>query len=219
MKFEEFVTESFKSYLEKMEKGGSWAEWLMIFAAVNSLNRPISIISSIGEDGLRIIEPLSSFGKSRQALLLGHLAEVHYYSLQPSPNVSRDIFTSSKASASQLSKQKSSSDKESVVPRKRYTDMDVGENGDGMCIKNCKRCEKEFSGYADDINYVYANDLVRFYSKVRDDDYCSKECQLRAEEELEDASRNGNDADSDGQNIGGKADNADGRNFAGGDGD
>ena len=82
MKLEEFVTESFKSYLEKMEKDGSWADWLMIFAAVNLLNRPISIISSIGEDGLRIIEPLSSFGKRRQALLLGHLAEVHYYSLQ-----------------------------------------------------------------------------------------------------------------------------------------
>ena len=143
MKFEEFVTESFKSYLEKMEKDGSWADWLMIFTAVNLLNRPISIISSIGEDGLRIIEPLSSSGNSRQALLLGHLAEVHYYSLQPSPNASRDFFTSSKASASQPSKQKiSSSDKESIVPRKRYTVMDVGENGDGMCIKNCKRCEK-----------------------------------------------------------------------------
>ena len=75
------------SYLRRMRKDGEWADWIIEWAMSNMLNIDIAIISSTGSTGLRIVTPHSTCSgkgkekKKEDMILLGHEAEIHYYSL------------------------------------------------------------------------------------------------------------------------------------------
>jgi hypothetical protein len=80
----------------KMEKPGTWGDWITVMGLVNMLNVEVAVVSSLGQDGLRIISPTSQLAGSGEegnttnggkhldsVILLGHEAEKHYHSLEP----------------------------------------------------------------------------------------------------------------------------------------
>ena len=113
-----------------MSRSGQYADGILIYGVLNALNRPLSIFSSIGEKGLRLLVPNNEDGKKQEPLILGHLAEAHYYSLEPS-----------------ISQLKPAMQKEVESTRKRKTkECFVEDSGSGLAKKNCRNRKETYYG-------------------------------------------------------------------------
>ena len=69
-------------YLTDMEQDGTWGDHLILWAAANCYRIAIHVISSLPNNSEVIINPDSPLDKNKH-LVLGHVHEVHYVSLQP----------------------------------------------------------------------------------------------------------------------------------------
>ena len=69
-------------YLTDMEQDGTWGDHVILWAAANCYQIAIHVISSLPGYGEVIIKPDCPFDQSKH-LVLGHVHEVHYVSLQP----------------------------------------------------------------------------------------------------------------------------------------
>ena len=63
-----------------MEQDGAWGDHLILCAAVNCFKTCIHVVSSLQDDV--VIRPHCPVEESKP-LVLGHIHEVHYVSLQP----------------------------------------------------------------------------------------------------------------------------------------
>lgn len=94
--FKEFVVfNAWDSYLKKMPATGTWGDWVTLMGLVNMVNVDVAVVSSLGQDGLRIISPTTLSDHTEQdvnmtegksidgVVLLVHEAEKHYHSLEP----------------------------------------------------------------------------------------------------------------------------------------
>ena len=72
--------ETWADYLRHMEQDGAWGDHLIICAAANCFKTCIHVVSSLQYDV--VIRPDGPVDESK-ALVLGHIHEVHYVSLQP----------------------------------------------------------------------------------------------------------------------------------------
>ena len=70
-----------------MKKDGAWGDHIVVQAAANYFKVPINIIrSSDPYDGVIPINPMLGPGEHAvNPLVLGHVAEYHYISLEPVP--------------------------------------------------------------------------------------------------------------------------------------
>ena len=71
--------ETWADYLTYMEQDGAWGDHLILCAAANCFKTCIHVVSSIHEVDIR---PHGAVDESKP-LVLGHIHEVHYVSLQP----------------------------------------------------------------------------------------------------------------------------------------
>ena len=69
-------------YLTDMERDGTWGDHVILWAAANCYQIAIHVISSLPGDSEVIIKPDVPFDQSKH-LVLGHVHELHYVSLQP----------------------------------------------------------------------------------------------------------------------------------------
>ena len=85
--YREFINHGgWDSYLRRMSMDGEWGDWIALWGLTNMLNIPVALVSSLGEAGLRIINPNAreqETGDFGALALLGHEAEVHFHSLEP----------------------------------------------------------------------------------------------------------------------------------------
>ena len=73
---------TWEDYLTNMERDGTWGDHVILCAVANCYRTDIRVISSLPHHGEVIIKPVFPFDKSKP-LVLGHIHEVHYVSLQP----------------------------------------------------------------------------------------------------------------------------------------
>ena len=71
---------SWHEYLESMAKDGTWGDHVVLFAAANHFQTPIRIISSLDHE--IVVQPDHALANTNP-LVLGHIHELHYVSLQP----------------------------------------------------------------------------------------------------------------------------------------
>ena len=71
---------SWREYLQSMAKDGNWGDHVVLFAAANRFQTPIRIISSLDHE--IVVHPDHALANS-SPLVLGHIHELHYVSLQP----------------------------------------------------------------------------------------------------------------------------------------
>jgi len=67
-----------------MSQDGVWGDWISLWGLVNMLDIDITIVSSLGEGGLRIISPGDASNNDHnlnRMALLGDESEEHYHSL------------------------------------------------------------------------------------------------------------------------------------------
>ena len=69
-------------YLTDMERDGTWGDHVVLWAAANCYQIAIHVISSLPGHSEVIIKPDAPFDQSKR-LVLGHVHELHYVSLQP----------------------------------------------------------------------------------------------------------------------------------------
>ena len=69
-------------YLKDMERDGTWGDHVILWAAANCYQIAIHLISSLPGFSKVIIKPDVPFDQSKH-LVLGHVHELHYVSLQP----------------------------------------------------------------------------------------------------------------------------------------
>ena len=74
--------QSWDDYLTNMEQDGTWGDHVIICAAANCYDTCIRVISSLPHVNDVIISPHRGV-VNRKPLVLGHVHEVHYVSLQP----------------------------------------------------------------------------------------------------------------------------------------
>ena len=74
-----------------MEQDGAWGDHLILCAAANCFETCIHVVSSLHNDV--VIRPHSPVDESKP-LVLGHIHEVHYVSLQPIQGKKRKISSS-----------------------------------------------------------------------------------------------------------------------------
>ena len=77
-------------YLTDMEQDGTWGDHVILWAAANCYQIAIHVISSLPGHSEVIINPDCPFDESNH-LLLGHVHEVHYVSLQPLQGKAQNI--------------------------------------------------------------------------------------------------------------------------------
>ena len=63
-----------------MAKDGTWGDHVVLFAAANHFQTPIRIISSLNHE--IVVQPDHALADTNP-LVLGHIHELHYVSLQP----------------------------------------------------------------------------------------------------------------------------------------
>ena len=73
---------SWHEYLQSMAKDGTWGDHVVLFAAANHFQTPIHIISSLNHE---IVVKPDHVPPNTNPLMLGHIHEFHYVSLQPRP--------------------------------------------------------------------------------------------------------------------------------------
>ena len=72
--------ETWADYLAYMEQDGAWGDHLILCTAANLFKTCIHVVSSLGNDvDIRPHDPVDE----SKPLVLGHIHEVHYVSLQP----------------------------------------------------------------------------------------------------------------------------------------
>ena len=71
---------SWREYLQSMTKDGTWGDHVVLFAAANHFQIPIRIISSLDHE--TVVQPDHALANTNP-LVLGHIDESHYVSLQP----------------------------------------------------------------------------------------------------------------------------------------
>ena len=71
---------SWREYLQSMVKDGTWGDHVVLFAAANRFQIPIRIISSLDRE--IVVQPDHALANTNP-LVLGHIHELHYVSLQP----------------------------------------------------------------------------------------------------------------------------------------
>ena len=71
---------SWRDYLQSMAKDGTWGDHVVLFAAANYFQTAIRIISSLDRE---IIVHSEHAVADTTPLVLGHIHELHYVSLQP----------------------------------------------------------------------------------------------------------------------------------------
>ena len=71
---------SWREYLQSMARDGTWGDHVVLFAAANHFQTPIRIISSL--DRQIVVKPDHALADTTP-LVLGHIHELHYVSLQP----------------------------------------------------------------------------------------------------------------------------------------
>ena len=77
-------------YLTDMEQDGTWGDHVILWAAANCYQIAIHVISSLPGHSEVIIKPEYPFDQSKH-LVLGHVHEVHYVSLQPLQGIYQNI--------------------------------------------------------------------------------------------------------------------------------
>ena len=71
---------SWREYLQSMAKDGTWGDHVVLFAAANHFQTAIRIISSLDRE--IVVHPEQAVADPIP-LVLGHIHELHYVSLQP----------------------------------------------------------------------------------------------------------------------------------------
>ena len=71
---------SWHEYLQSMAKDGTWGDHVVLFAAANHFQTAIRIISSLNRE--IVVHPEHAVADPTP-LVLGHIHELHYVSLQP----------------------------------------------------------------------------------------------------------------------------------------
>ena len=71
---------SWREYLQSMAKDGTWGDHVVLFAAANHFQTSIRIISSLDRE--IVVQPDHALADTNP-LVLGHIHELHYVSLQP----------------------------------------------------------------------------------------------------------------------------------------
>ena len=69
-----------------MAMDGEWGDCIALWGLINMLEIPVAVVSSLGETGLNVIYPSACENKEQATgdmALLGHEAELHYHSLEP----------------------------------------------------------------------------------------------------------------------------------------
>ncbi|PFX16502.1 OTU domain-containing protein [Stylophora pistillata] len=82
--------QTWTEYLTHMEQVGAWGDHVILCAAANYYETCICLVSSLPHRNDVIITPHCPVGESK-ALVLGHIQEVHYVSLQPAQGTAHDI--------------------------------------------------------------------------------------------------------------------------------
>ena len=77
-------------YLTDMEQDGTWGDHVILWAAANCYQIAIHVISSVQGLSEVIINPDFPLDRSKH-LLLGHICEAHYVSLQPLQGKAQNI--------------------------------------------------------------------------------------------------------------------------------
>ena len=80
---------SWPEYLGSMEKDGTWGDNLVLLAAANCYRTDIRVVSSLGREVF--ISPDGPVANT-SPLVLGHIHEEHYVSLQPKRGKGFDFF-------------------------------------------------------------------------------------------------------------------------------
>ena len=81
---------SWHEYLQSMAKNGTWGDHVVLFAAANHFQTSIRIISSL--DPEIVVQPDHALADTNP-LVLGHIHELHYVSLQPRQGKTFFLFT------------------------------------------------------------------------------------------------------------------------------
>ena len=81
----EFISyQAWESYLHEMSRDGVWGDWITLWGLVNMLNIDTAVVSTLGEGGLRVINPADTSNTDHnlnRTTFLGHETEAHYHSL------------------------------------------------------------------------------------------------------------------------------------------
>ena len=68
-----------RAYLGRMSMDGEWGDYIALLGLINLLNVPVAVVSSLGEEGLHIINPPNYKEEEeadfRNIALIGHEAE------------------------------------------------------------------------------------------------------------------------------------------------
>ena len=75
--------QSWADYLSNIEQDGTWGDHVILYAAANCYETCIRVISSLPHHQDLTIEPADRAHDSSKPLVLGHVRELHYVSLQP----------------------------------------------------------------------------------------------------------------------------------------
>ena len=80
---------SWREYLQSMAKDGTWGDHVVLFAAANHFQTTIRIISSLDRE--IVVHPEQAVADPTP-LVLGHIHELHYVSLQPRKGTVLSLF-------------------------------------------------------------------------------------------------------------------------------
>jgi len=85
--YHEFVNHGgWDSYLRRMSMDGKWGNWIALWGLTNMLNIPVALVSSLGEAGLKIINPIAreeEAGDFREFSFAWPRSRSPFHSLEP----------------------------------------------------------------------------------------------------------------------------------------
>ena len=143
--YREFINHGgWDSYLRRMSMDGEWGDWIALWGLTNMLNIPVALVSSLGEAGLRIINPNAreeETGDFGALALLGHEAEVHFHSLEPASDTANP------------------KDVVSELKKKRYGERKVTE-------EICPNCGKKFQCFSKEVPRNKISMKILFKSNI-----------------------------------------------------
>ena len=138
------------SYPRRMSMDGEWGDWIALWGLTNMLNITVALVSSLGEAGLKIINPNArdeDTGDFGALALLGHEAEVHFHSLEPASDTAN--------------------------PKNVVSEL-KDKYGEGKVIEEiCPNCGKKFQCFSKGV-FEGANGMLQVYS---DDNAFCDNCQ------------------------------------------
>ena len=77
----EFIPgKNWTKYLETMENSGVWGDTITLQAFADNYKVNVLVLSSLGVDAATIVSPGGKFDDNKPYLILGHIAESHYFS-------------------------------------------------------------------------------------------------------------------------------------------